>query len=61
MNTNISKYDEEVLLNEGEKKDCCDCGGQLTMIFSTSRKNLKIIRYHCELCTQDYLSIENIK
>lgn len=60
MNTNISKYAEPVVLNECETKQRCDCGGQTIIRMGTRENNTRVIIWHCELCTQDYYSLERV-
>lgn len=62
MNTNVSIYKEPVLLDKGETKEICDCGGDV-ITRMTYLKDLKVRTdvIHCLFCTQDYYKIEDRK
>lgn len=60
MNTNVSIYKEPVVLDAGQEKEICDCGGELITRLHTKENNTKVQVFHCLLCTQDYYKLEDV-
>jgi hypothetical protein len=60
MNTNVSIYKEPVVLQEGEIKEQCDCGGEIITRRHTKENNTRVQVFHCTLCTQDYFKLESV-
>ena len=58
MNTNVSIYKEPVVLDEGETKEVCDCGGTIITRLHTAQDNTRVQVLHCLFCTQDYYILE---
>lgn len=57
MNTNVSIYKEPVILDDGETKENCDCGGVLVRSFLGDGTGYRVTKHHCTFCTQDYFEM----
>jgi hypothetical protein len=58
MNTEVSIYKYPVVLDKGQTKERCDCGGQIITRLHARDGNIKVQALHCTACTQDYFSLE---
>ncbi len=57
MNTNVSIYKEPVVLEQGQTKERCDCGGDLVRMYTGDHKGYRATQHHCTSCTQDYYEL----
>lgn len=57
MNTKVSIYKEPVVLDAGETKESCDCGGPLTRSYRGDYNGYRATIHHCIYCTQDYYEL----